>query len=263
MTNGCVPENQRIISMPKRLSFQLYSARNHSSLADTIKVVADAGYKEVEGYGGLYADAAGLKALMDTHGLTMPTGHFGLEDLENDKKGTLKTLKTLGIRHIYCPYILPNDRPKDSAGWKAFGKRLGKIATFYRGEGYSFGWHNHDFEFVALPDGKTPHEMIFKVAPLLDWEIDVAWVIRGGSDPIRFIKKYAGNITAAHIKDIAAKGQKADEDGWEDVGHGTVDWKPIMAALKKTRIRHYVMEHDKPSDAARFAKRSFDAASKL
>ncbi len=249
--------------MPKRLSIQLYSARNHSSLADTMQIVADAGYKEVEGYGGLYADAAGLKGLLTKHGLTMPTGHFGLDALENDKKGTLKVLNTLGIRHIYCPHIMPDDRPKDSNGWKAFGKRLGKIAAFYRGEGYSFGWHNHDFEFVALPDGKIPHDMIFKGAPLLDWEIDIAWVIRGGSDPLKFIKKYAGNITAAHIKDIATKGKKTDEDGWEDVGHGTVDWKPIMAALKKTRIRHYVMEHDKPSDTARFAKRSFDAASKL
>ncbi len=249
--------------MPKRLSFQLYSARNNPSLADTIKTVADAGYKEVEGYGGLYADASGLKALLDQHGLTMPTGHFGIDQLEGDKKGTLKVLKTLGIRHIYCPHIAAESRPKDSAGWKAFGKRLGKIATFYRGEGYSFGWHNHDFEFVALPDGKTPHQMIFKGAPLLDWEMDVAWVIRGGADPIKLIKKYAGNITAAHIKDIASKGKNADEDGWADVGHGTVDYKPIMAALKKTRIRHYVLEHDKPSDAKRFAERSFAAASKL
>ncbi|MGL4488695.1 MAG: sugar phosphate isomerase/epimerase family protein [Rhizobiaceae bacterium] len=249
--------------MPKRLSFQLYSARDHTSLADTMKVISEAGYKEVEGYGGVYSDAAGLKALMDAHGLTMPTGHFGISELENDKKGTLKILKTLGIRHIYSPYIAAEDRPNDGAGWRAFGKRLGKIAAFYRGEGYSFGWHNHDFEFVALADGKTPHEMIFKGAPLLDWEIDVAWVIRGGADPVKFIKKYAGNITAAHIKDIAVKGKKADEDGWEDVGHGTVDWKPIMAALKKTRIRHYVIEHDKPSDTARFAKRSFEAASKL
>ena len=249
--------------MPKRLSFQLYSARNHSSLADTIKILGGAGYKEVEGYGGLYADADGLKSLLDQHGLTMPTGHFGIDQLEGDKKGTLKVLKTLGIRHIYCPHIMPDQRPKDSKGWRDFGKRLGKIGAFYRSEGYSFGWHNHDFEFVTLPDGKTPHEMIFKGAPLLDWEMDIAWVIRGGADPIKLIKKYAGNITAAHIKDIAPKGKNADEDGWADVGHGTVDWKPIMAALKKTRVRHFVLEHDKPSNTKRFAERSFVAASKL
>jgi sugar phosphate isomerase/epimerase len=249
--------------MPKRLSFQLYSARDHSSLADAMKAVAEAGYLEVEGYGELYGDANGLKTLMDAHGLTMPTAHFELDALEGDKKGTLKVLKILGIRHIYCPYLIAQDRPRDSNGWKVFGRRLGKLAAFYRGEGYSFGWHNHDFEFVALPDGKTPHELMFKSAPLLDWEIDVAWVIRGGYDPVKFIKKYAGNITAAHIKDIAVSGAKVDEDGWEDVGHGIVDWEPIMAALRKTRIRHYVLEHDKPSDTVRFARRSFVVVSKL
>jgi sugar phosphate isomerase/epimerase len=140
---------------------------------------------------------------------------------------------------------------------------LQKIGTPLRDAGIGFGWHNHDFEFVALPDGKTPHEMIFKGAPLLDWEMDIAWVIRGGGDPIKLIKKYASNITAAHIKDIAPKGKNQDEDGWADVGHGTVDYKPIMAALKKTRLRHHVIEHDKPSDTKRFAERSFDAASKL
>ncbi len=249
--------------MPKRLSFQLYSARNHSSLADTFQILGKAGYKEVEGFGGLYGDATGLKTLMDAQGITMPTAHFGIDALENDKKGTLKTLKTLGIRSIYCPHIGEDERPNDSAGWRAFGKRLGKIAAFYRSEGYSFGWHNHDFEFVALPDGKTPHELIYKAAPMLDWEMDIAWVIRGGGDPVKMIKKYASNITAVHIKDIAPKGKNTDEDGWADVGHGTVDWKPIMAALKKTRVRNFVLEHDKPSDTARFANRSFEAASKL
>ncbi len=52
--------------MHKRLSFQLYSARNHLLLADSFQILGKTGYKEVEGFGGLYEDAAGLKSLMDT-----------------------------------------------------------------------------------------------------------------------------------------------------------------------------------------------------
>ena len=66
-----------------------------------------------------------------------------------------------------------------------------RVGAIYRSEGITFGWHNHDFEFVTLPDGKTPHEHMFKGAPLLDWEMDIAWVIRGGGDPVKLIKKYA------------------------------------------------------------------------
>ncbi len=44
--------------------------------------------------------------------------------------------------------------------------------------------------------------------------MDIAWVIRGGGDPVKMIKKNAANITSVHIKDIAANGKNAVEDGW-------------------------------------------------
>ena len=51
--------------------------------------------------------------------------------------------------------------------------------------------------------------------------------------------------------------------GW-NVGHGTLDWPGLVKALKeKTATRLYVMEHDNPSDAARFARRSLEAARKF
>ena len=67
------------------LSFQLYSARNVPSLADFLATLGSLGYKQVEGYGGLYADATGLAAELSKNGLSMPTGHFGpaqVQDVE-------------------------------------------------------------------------------------------------------------------------------------------------------------------------------------
>ena len=65
------------------------------------------------------------------------------------------------------------------------------------------------------------------------------------------------------MKDIAPKGQGLDEDGWCDVGSGTVKWPAIIAALGQTRCMHLVMEHDNPKDLARFARRSFSYVSKI
>ncbi|MGA1137307.1 MAG: hypothetical protein ACO30K_13910 [bacterium] len=48
----------------------------------------------------------------------------------------------------------------------------------------------------------------------------------------------------------------ADEDGWADVGHGVIDWPSLYGQLQKTPATWYVMEHDKPNDVARFARRS-------
>ena len=244
-------------------SYQLYSSRNFPPLSETLKMVAAAGYTGTEGYGALYADDAAvaqLTAALKETGLSMKTGHFSLQMLENEPEKVLAIARAVGIEDIYCPYLMPDDRPKDAAGWRAFGARLEKASKPYRDAGLGFGWHNHDFEFKALPDGSIPQAAIFEGGPNLQWEMDVAWVIRGGADPLPWIEKHKGRITAAHVKDIAPAGENKAEDGWADVGQGTVNWPQLYAALKAAGCKHFVMEHDNPADHARFAQRSIAAA---
>lgn len=248
--------------MPQRLSFQLYSAR-HTSLKDTISLLAKAGYREVEGYGDVYGNPQPVRRMLDRHGLAMPTGHFGLDMLEGEPARVVAIARTLGIRHIYAPWLAPDDRPKTSAGWRKFGRRLAAIGRRIRGEGFGFGWHNHDFEFVTLPTGATPLDLLFEAAPMLDWEIDVAWVKRAGANPLTWIRRHGDRITAAHVKDIAPRGQCADEDGWADVGHGIINWPACFAALANTRAMHFVLEHDNPSDLRRFASRSLEHVTRI
>ncbi len=240
-------------------SYQLYSSRNFPPLSDTLTMLAGLGYQDVEGFGGLYVDdakladtAAGLKAT----GLKMPTAHFGIDMLEGDPARVLTIARMLGIKRIYCPHLMPDQRPTDGPGWRVFGARLEAAGRPYKAAGIGFGWHNHDFEFVATPDGAIPQAEILAGGPSLEWEMDVAWVIRGGADPVQWIRRYGPRITAAHVKDIAPAGENTDEDGWADVGHGAVDWASMMAALRAVGCKHFVMEHDNPSDHARFAKRS-------
>jgi sugar phosphate isomerase/epimerase len=248
------------------LSYQLYSSRNFPPLADTLAMLADLGYDAVEGYGALYADdaqVAELTAALGKSGLAMPTGHFGLAQLEAEPAKVLAIARALGITRLYCPYLMPEDRPTDAAGWRAFGARLQAAGRPIRDAGLGFGWHNHDFELRPLPDGQVPQDLIFAGGPDLEWEIDVAWVVRGGADPSAWIARYAPRITAAHLKDIAPAGQNANEDGWADLGEGTVPWKALMADLRHTPCDIFIMEHDNPSDHARFAHRSLQAAKGL
>ena len=245
------------------LSYQLYSSRNFPPLGETLAMLADLGYDAVEGYGALYADdaqVAALTAALGNSGLAMPTGHFGLAQLETEPDKVLAIARALGITRIYCPYLMPQDRPTDAAGWLAFGARLQAAGRPIRDAGLGFGWHNHDFELRPLPDGSIPQDLIFAGGPDLEWEIDVAWVVRGGADPAAWIARYAPRITAAHLKDIAAAGQNAGEDGWADLGAGTVPWKALMAGLRHTPCDVFIVEHDNPSDPARFARRSLQAA---
>ncbi len=241
------------------ISYQLYSSRNFPPLDATLRMLKSAGYDAVEGYAALYPDedaARGVGAALQHAGLVMPTGHFDLASLENDPDRVMRMARVLGIKTIICPWIAPDDRPIDASGWEALGRRLEAVSKPLLAAGFSFGWHNHDFEFVALPGGQLPHDVIFAAAPSIGWEMDVAWVVKGGQDPLPFIARYGSRILTAHVKDIAPHGQNADEDGWADVGTGVVDWPRIYAALKATPCAHFIMEHDNPSDHARFAAAS-------
>jgi sugar phosphate isomerase/epimerase len=238
------------------LSYQLYSSRNFPPLNQTLEMLKRNGYTQVEGYGGVYADPKATRSALDANGLTMPTGHFSIDLLENEQQKVLDIAGTLGMKAIYCPHLAVDLRPSDAAGWSAFGERLEAAHATYSKAGYAFGWHNHDFEFKALADGLIPQELIFDAAPSISWEADIAWIIRGGADPLQWIGRYGSRISAVHVKDIAAAGQNTNEDGWADVGYGTVDWKALMTVLKDTPVRYFIMEHDNPSDDERFARRS-------
>lgn len=248
------------------ISYQLYSSRNFPPLAETCKMLAAIGLTDTEGFGGLYADEASLaatEAALKGAGLAMRTGHFALSQIEDTPDWALKVARTLGMQRLYVPYLMPDQRPSDGAGWRAFGQRLDRAFAPIRAAGLGGGWHNHDFEFKACADGSIPQAAILEGGPNLEIELDVAWVVRGGADPMAWIARHGARITAAHVKDIAPAGQNADEDGWADVGHGTVDWKGIMAALKAAGCRHFVLEHDNPKDHKRFASRSFATVSVL
>ncbi|WP_306262125.1 sugar phosphate isomerase/epimerase [Pararhizobium sp. IMCC21322] len=244
-------------------SYQLYSSRNFTPMSDTFAMLTDLGYKSVEGYGGIYASKAAIDSLkvdLADSGLTMPTTHMDLNLVENEPGQAIEIAKLLGIKSIFVPHLAVDQRPTDADGWRAFGKRLQAAGKPLCDAGIAFGWHNHDFEFSTLPTGELPIDLIFEGGPLLHWEADIAWIARGGKNPLDYIKKFGDRLTAAHIKDIAPEGEKADEDGWADVGDGTMDWPAIMAALRKTKAEAFVMEHDNPSDDRRFAERSLKAA---
>jgi sugar phosphate isomerase/epimerase len=240
-------------------SFQLYSARNFPPLEPILKRLAELGYKQVEPYAGLFGDPAGLAAMIKANGLTAPTAHIGLDMLKETAK-TIDVAGVLGIKTIFCPAISKEQRSQDEAGWEELAATLAGLAEAYNKAGIGFGWHNHDFEFAPTSGGKLPMNIILDNAPTLQWEMDVAWLVKGKQAPSAWFDKYGSRITAIHVKDLAAPGEALDEDGWADVGHGTLDWQQLYTAIKaRTKTQYFVMEHDNPSDIDRFMSRSIAA----
>ncbi|NRA22090.1 MAG: sugar phosphate isomerase/epimerase [Oceanospirillaceae bacterium] len=246
------------------VSFQLYSSRDIPKQIDFLSNLAALGYSHVEGFGGVYADPEGFATALEKSGLTMISGHFSVQELEQDMDYVVATATTLGMKMIFAPYLEEQDRPKNADQWHKFALRLANIGKKINAAGFKFGWHNHDFEFIALDSGEFPIDILLASAPNLMWEADLAWVARAGQDPLHYLQKYAGRILSVHIKDIAEQGQKLDEDGWADVGTGTMNWAQLLRTQRQLAPAALcIMEHDNPSDIERFARVSINNLKEL
>ncbi len=244
------------------LSYQLYSSRNWDA-EETFAMLAAAGIREVEGFGPFVEDPTTTRALLDTHGLSMPSAHFALAMVEDDPDRVVATAETLGIETVVVPYLPPEERPTDRAGWQGFARRLAAAGRPINEAGLGFAWHNHEFEFTATADGCLPIEEIAAASKDIRLELDLAWIHVAGQDPVTWLERYQGRVILAHVKDVAAEGEKIDEDGWADLGHGIMDYPRIVEALQRTGVSRWVLEHDNPSDHARFLSRSLAALKEL
>ena len=135
------------------VSYQLYSARFATPWDGVVTMLAEAGYTQVEGFGGVYEDPAAFRASLDAAGLKMPSGHFfPISNFEDGWDQSLSIARTLGMERIFCP--APEDDLReggDAAAWIAYAKRMETAAKRAQDAGLRFGWHNHHLGVHAAP----------------------------------------------------------------------------------------------------------------
>lgn len=243
------------------MAMQIYSARNFTPLDEQLAIVAKNGYTHVETFGPFHDDPEASRKQIEAHGLKVSSAHIAPEVVIDDTGRAIDIVKALGAKYAIAPYLPPEARPTDTAGWRALGEKLQAAAEICAAQGVDVAWHNHDFEFKTLPDGTLPITHI--LGDKLLWEADIAWIARGGGDPAVWIERYRGRLAAAHVKDIAPPGENADEDGWADVGAGVLPWPKLWALCVDAGVNLFVAEHDDPSSFERFARVSAEAMRKF
>jgi len=241
------------------LSIQLYTLRSLNSLDAVLDTVAAAGYRYVEGIGSHLDDAATVKAKADERGLRFSSSHVSLAALRERPQAIIDACELLDFRYLFMPSVPQDQRDSDATFWRELGFELGRMSRRFADAGIQLGYHNHNWELNPKDGATTALELLFAGAEgtPLTWQADVAWLIRGGADPTTWLRRYRDRLVSAHVKDIAPEGTALDEDGWADVGAGTLDWTSLWLLCRDLGARWMVVEHDKPSDPARCAHASF------
>jgi sugar phosphate isomerase/epimerase len=240
----------------KKVGLQLYTVRDlmKADMPGTLRRVAAIGYREVEFAGYFGRTPAQVRALLKQNGLTSPSTHIALDILEKDSVRAFADARAIGHEWVTVPFI-PENRRKTLDDWKRITELLGQLAPQAKAAGLRLAYHNHDFEIRPV-DGQRPLDyMLDHTDPsLIDFEMDVYWVVFGGGDPFDFFNRHPKRFKLVHVKDSAGP----PDNKMVDVGKGTIDFRAIFAASEKAGIRHYFVEHDQPADPIATIRNSYN-----
>ena len=246
-----------------RVGLQLYTVRNEMQrdLPGTLARVAQIGYREVEFAGYFGRPATEIRALLTQNGLTAPSSHVVFPDGGDGWARAVDDAKTAGHEYVTVPWI-PEESRKSADDYKRIADLFNRAAQRAKDAGLRFAYHNHDFEFRPT-DGAIPFDLLVGGTDkaLVDFEMDLYWVVKGGHDPVEYFDRYPGRFTMVHVKDAMA----APERTMTEVGTGTIDFRRIFAhdADHGASIRHYFVEHDQPKDPIASIRTSYEYLAKL
>jgi sugar phosphate isomerase/epimerase len=258
--------------LARPIGLQLYTLMGiiDKDLDGTLKKLSDLGYTELEsafsmkgGYYGLkpkefLAKAKSFNLNWRAHhvigapfklppGAKMPTGADGkpitlppMKNLKDNLQEIVDSAAEGGIKYLVCAStpIGTTDEIKTSID------TLNKTYDACRKAGLLLSYHNHDAEFRPV-DGKVPYAMFFtQLNPEIKFELDLAWAVKAGMDPVSLFKLYPGRFPTWHVKDIDAELKNV-----LPVGTGIIDFKRIFAQADLAGLEYPFVEHDQPADA--------------
>ena len=245
-----------------RIGVELYTVRSEMArdVGATLTRVAQIGYREVEFAGYFNWDPAKLRATLDANGLTSPSAHVAIEILERDFATSAAAAKVIGHETLIVPSLNTRTLTTTDA-WKAVAARFNLLGAKARDAGLRFAFHNHAAEPTPM-HGTRPYDVLLgETDPkLVDFQMDLYWMIKAGGDPIAYFASNPGRFTSVHVKDATA----APELAMRDVGAGAVDWRRIFASRAIAGIKHFLVEHDTPTpDAFTSITASYNYLAKL
>lgn len=240
-----------------RIGLQLYTVRNRMErdVPATLREVANAGYREVETAGLFTASPAQFRSALDAAGLVSPAGHFAIDLVRQQPANLLGIARTLGQQWVVVPWLDEAERNAD--GYQRLAEDLNRFGAAARDVGIRVAYHNHEFEFEPLGDGRTGYDVLLAATDpaLVDMELDLFWAVKGGHDPISILNAHPGRFPLCHVKDMR---DVAGSQEMVTVGEGEIDFASIFAHAEQAGLRHFFVEHDNPADPIASIRTSYE-----
>jgi len=257
--------NKGDVTMSKLpVALQVYSVRDEAEkdFRGTMKKVKEIGYDGVE-LAGLYGlDPSEVKSVLNELDLIPISAHVPYNELVEETEKVIRDYKEIGCQYLVVPYMTEDMRP-NTPGFPEVIEQVKRIGSLCKENGMTLLYHNHDFEFVKMPDGSYGLDYLYAHVPadLLQTELDTCWVKVAGEDPAAYVVKYSGRSPIVHLKDFYIEGnprnlyqligieeeEKKEDSGYFEfrpVGYGMQDMPSILDAALKAGAKWVVVEQD-------------------
>jgi len=188
-----------------KIGVQLYSVRGDmaNDFEGTLRKIAEMGYEYVEFAGYFGKTSEEIKSILDQYGLKCVSVHQGLDFFKTDPEKAVAFLKGFGVKYVVIPWY-DKSKLKDDA-WEETKALFNRASALLSENGMQLLYHNHDFEFEKLPDGRYIHTRIMSEVTGIDPELDTCWVHYAGIDPVKKIMEFKGRAEIVHLKDFYCK----------------------------------------------------------
>lgn len=230
----------------KHFGLQLYTLRDvlPQDPKGVLKQVAGMGYTQIESYEGKDGIFWGMtnlefKKLMDDLGMKIVSSHTNIKQDFERKAGEAAAI---GMKYLIDPWEGPQKAIDD---FKRIADTFNECGRICKKNGIRFAYHNHDYSFVPV-EGQLPQEVMMENTDpdLVDFEMDIYWVVTGGQDPEAWFKKYPGRFKLCHVKDREKDTPLSKKDATCVLGHGSIDYPKILKTASKEGMEYYIVEQE-------------------
>jgi sugar phosphate isomerase/epimerase len=218
-----------------------------------LKKTVEYGFNEMEPGNYLGDSAASFLAFCKEIGIKPVAKGISFNAKEDVLKKEIESIHELEIRNaiLYWPWLVGG--PFGLEDCKKSAEILNKTGTICKDNGLTLCWHNHNKEFIPMEAG-LPFDYLMSHTDkeLVQCELDLYWVAKGGADPLAVLKKYKGRVKILHVKDMAP----GVEQIFECPGSGIIDFPSIFKEALNQGIEHFIVEHDTVKDGMACLKTS-------
>jgi sugar phosphate isomerase/epimerase len=250
------PPAARVPDLSGKLGVQLYSVR---ALMDqdpegTLRRVREMGFEAVEVHRIFAPTAAEFRARLDAAGLRARGMMTPFVRLQEDLEGLIADAKALGVEFVTCPWIPHEGEFSDADAQRAI-EVFTAAGRALKAAGLRFTYHIHGYELHPGGLGETLLDrMLAQTEPgVVDFEMDVFYMVHGGADPVAYLERYPGRFPLLHLKDMkpgtptGLRTGKTDPANTVAVGSGTIDMPAVIAAAERQGAVFYFVEDESPS----------------